>query len=77
MRNGSLSIAESGALEASGSVRILLVDDFEPWRRLVRSMLAGNARYWVVAEAAEGWEAVQKDEKLSPDLVLLTSAFQA
>jgi DNA-binding NarL/FixJ family response regulator len=53
------------------STRILLVDDFEPWRRQVCSMLATNPEVRVVAEAADGLEAVQKAQELQPDLILL------
>ena len=52
-------------------VRILVVDDFAPWRRLVLSMLEKNAELQVVGEASDGLEAVQKAEQLRPDLILL------
>jgi DNA-binding NarL/FixJ family response regulator len=53
------------------SVRILVVDDFEPWRRQVCSILQTRAELRVVAEAADGLEAVQKAQELKPDLILL------
>jgi DNA-binding NarL/FixJ family response regulator len=53
------------------SVRILVVDDFEPWRQQVCSMLQTQPEFQVVAEAADGLEAVQKAQKLKPDLILL------
>jgi DNA-binding NarL/FixJ family response regulator len=34
-------------------------------------MLAGNAEWKVVAEAADGLEAIQKAQTLKPDLILL------
>jgi len=52
-------------------IRILLVDDFEPWRRQVCSILAERRELRVVAETADGLEAVQKAEELKPDLILL------
>ena len=52
-------------------IRILLVDDFEPWRRQVCSILAERPDLRVVAETADGLEAVQKAEELKPDLILL------
>jgi DNA-binding NarL/FixJ family response regulator len=53
------------------SIRVLVVDDFEPWRRSVCSILAGNGELQVVGEAADGWEAVQKAQVLKPDLIVL------
>jgi DNA-binding NarL/FixJ family response regulator len=51
--------------------RILVIDDFEPWRRLVCSILGTKANLRVVGEGADGLEAVQKAQKLRPDLILL------
>jgi DNA-binding NarL/FixJ family response regulator len=52
-------------------IRVLLVDDFEDWRRQVRSLLQARTELQVVAEASDGSEAVQKAEDLKPDLILL------
>ena len=52
-------------------VRILVVDDFDPWRQQVCSILGARPELRVVAEAADGLEAVQKAEELKPDLILL------
>ena len=52
-------------------VRILLVDDFEPWRHSVRSMLKRHPHLRLVGEVADGVEAVQEASKLHPDLILL------
>jgi DNA-binding NarL/FixJ family response regulator len=56
---------------AHTSVRILLVDDFEPWRRHVCFILQTRPELRVVAEVADGLEAVQKAQELQPDLILL------
>lgn len=53
------------------SVRILVVDDFESWRRMVSTLLQGHPQWQIIAEAADGLEAVQKSEQLQPDLILL------
>ena len=53
------------------SVRILVVDDFEPWRQQVCSILQTRPELRVVAEIADGLEAVQKAQELKPDLILL------
>lgn len=51
-------------------VRVLVVDDFEPWRRYIRSKLP-EGQYDLVGEARDGLEGVQKAEELQPDLILL------
>jgi DNA-binding NarL/FixJ family response regulator len=53
------------------SVRVLVVDDFEPFRSLVRSLLKQTPRFLVVREVSDGLEAVRKVTELDPDLVLL------
>jgi len=53
------------------SIRILVVDAFEPWRRSVCSMLKRRADLRLVGEVADGLEAVQEASKLQPDLILL------
>ena len=53
------------------SVRVLVVEDYEPFRRFVCSTLARRPEMHVVGEATDGLEAVQKAEELQPDLILL------
>ena len=53
------------------SVRVLLVDDFEPFRSLVSMMLRSTRSFEIIGEAADGLSAVQRAEELRPDLVLL------
>jgi DNA-binding NarL/FixJ family response regulator len=53
------------------SIRVLIVDDFEPWRRSVCSIFTGHGELQVVGEAADGWEALQKAQRLKPDLIVL------
>lgn len=50
---------------------VLIVDDFEPWRRFLRLTLALREQLQIVAEASDGPAAVQKAEELQPDLILL------
>ena len=52
-------------------VRILLVEDFEPFRRFLRLALQATAEFKVVGEALDGLEAVQKAKDLKPDLILI------
>jgi len=52
-------------------VRVLVADDFEPWRRLLHSILRDRPELQVVCEVSDGMEAVQKALELQPDLILL------
>jgi DNA-binding NarL/FixJ family response regulator len=52
-------------------VRILVVDDFEPFRQFVCSMLRQKPEWQIVGEASNGLEAVKKVEELQPDLIVL------
>jgi DNA-binding NarL/FixJ family response regulator len=56
---------------ATASIRILIVDDFEPSRRLTASILEKHPGYQIVGAALDGEEAVQKAQELKPDLVVL------
>jgi DNA-binding NarL/FixJ family response regulator len=51
--------------------RVLVVDDYEPWRRQVGSALRSDSRWQVVGEASDGHEAVELAGALKPDLILL------
>jgi DNA-binding NarL/FixJ family response regulator len=50
-------------------VRVLLVEDFEPFRRFIRTTLRTELQ--IIAEVSDGLEAVRKAEELQPDLILL------
>jgi len=52
-------------------VRILIVDDYDPWRAYVRSILADDAALEILGECADGLDAVKRSEELRPGLVLL------
>jgi DNA-binding NarL/FixJ family response regulator len=56
---------------ATSAVRVLVVDDFESFRRFVSSTLQKNPELQVICEASDGLEAVQKAEELHPDLIVL------
>jgi len=53
------------------SVRILIVEDYEPYRRFICSTLRKKAELQIIGEVSDGPEAVEKAEELKPDLVLL------
>jgi DNA-binding NarL/FixJ family response regulator len=52
-------------------VRLLVVDDYEPFRQFVCSMLEKRPELRVIGEASDGLEAVRKAEALQPDLIVL------
>ena len=52
-------------------LRILVVEDFEPFRRYLCSVLTQDGRYKLIGTAADGMEGVYKAAELQPDLVLL------
>jgi DNA-binding NarL/FixJ family response regulator len=53
------------------SVRFLVVEDFEGFRRFVCSMLGKRQGFEVICEVSDGLEAVEKAKELKPDLILL------
>jgi DNA-binding NarL/FixJ family response regulator len=53
------------------TTRILLVDDFEHWRRFVVSLLQKHAEWQIIGEASDGLDAIQKAQELRPDLIVL------
>jgi DNA-binding NarL/FixJ family response regulator len=53
------------------SQRVLVVEDFEPFRRFICSTLVQRSELEIVGEAADGLQAVEKAKELQPDLILL------
>lgn len=56
---------------ANGSVRVLVVEDFAPFRKFICSKLSQRPNLRVICEVSDGEDAVQKAEELKPDLILL------
>ena len=52
-------------------VRVLVVDDFEPWLRFVKAALYEEPGMLIVGTAPDGLEAVTKARVLQPDLILM------
>ena len=50
---------------------VLLVDDYEPFRRFVVTALGAQSQLRILREVSDGAEAVQKAKELQPDLILL------
>jgi DNA-binding NarL/FixJ family response regulator len=55
----------------SSLIRVLVVEDFAPYRELICSIIGRERRLQIIAEVSDGLEAVQKAEELKPDLILL------
>jgi DNA-binding NarL/FixJ family response regulator len=53
------------------SIRVLVVEDFAPFRQFIRSRLQKMPDLQVICEVPDGLEAIQRAEELEPDLVLL------
>jgi len=53
------------------TVRILVIDDYEPWRRFITSTLKKMPEFQIAGEGADGMEAIEKAQQLQPDLILL------
>lgn len=55
-------------------IRVLVVDDHEPWRRLVISELLKKPECKIVGEVDDGLAALDAATRLAPDLILLDIA---
>jgi DNA-binding NarL/FixJ family response regulator len=72
----SLSLAKAAATIDDGdaspvSVRVLIVDDQEPFRMAARMVVDATDGFDVVGEAETGEESVEMARSLDPDLVLM------
>ena len=52
-------------------IRILIVDDYQPWLRFLRLALLPYPSLQVIGDAPDGLEAIEKARQLQPDLILL------
>jgi two-component system response regulator YesN len=55
----------------SKAITILVADDEHLVRKGIRHLLAGQPEYTVIADAADGKEALEKAQELKPDIVIL------
>ena len=52
-------------------LRVLIVDDHEPWRRFASTTVLKQPELQVIREVSDGLDAVQQAQQLQPDLILL------
>ena len=52
-------------------VGVLIVDDFEPWRRFIAGLLDRADDVYATSFAADGLEAVRKAAELRPDVIVM------
>lgn len=52
-------------------IRVIVVEDYAPFRQFICKTLANWPSLQVVGEVADGLQAVEKAEQLKPDLILL------
>jgi DNA-binding NarL/FixJ family response regulator len=70
MNETSALVADDISLPLT-TIRILVVDDFEPFRAFVFSAFSKAPELRIICEASDGLEAVQKAQELKPDLILM------
>jgi len=58
-------------LSGAAAVRVLVVEDFEPFLQFISSTLAKRRDLQVIGEVSDGLETVQKAVELEPDLILM------
>jgi DNA-binding NarL/FixJ family response regulator len=56
---------------ATSSIRVLVVDDFEPFRRFVCRTLQNELDLRTIVEASDGVEAIELAQAVQPDLIVL------
>lgn len=53
------------------SIRVLVVDDYEPWHSFISATLQREPRLQIIGHVFDGLEAVQRAELVHPDMILL------
>ena len=64
------AIRGTARLEES-TIRVLMAEDYEPWRRFVLATLQNISGLQLICQVSDGLEAVQKAAELRPSLILL------
>ena len=71
VRTGGMTSDNEKLEPIAGHVKVLVVEDYEPFRRFVCSALQQRAAEFDLTEASDGLDAVQKAVTFEPDLILL------
>jgi DNA-binding NarL/FixJ family response regulator len=69
--NLALNSKQEEIISSHSIPRILVVDDFAPWRRFVIAKLRENQSLRIIGVVSDGLEAIQRAEELQPDVILL------
>jgi DNA-binding NarL/FixJ family response regulator len=56
---------------ATSSIRVLVVDDSEPFRRVVCSILQNKLEFRTIVEVSDGVKAIELAQAMQPDLIVL------
>jgi DNA-binding NarL/FixJ family response regulator len=62
---------DDGDFLGTSPIRVLIVDDNEPFRQFLRSTLQNKLELQTIVEASDGEEAIELAQALHPDLILL------
>jgi DNA-binding NarL/FixJ family response regulator len=71
VRQAGRNFRQEQPINSYSLVRILVVDDFAPWRRFVIAKLQQNQSFRIVGVVSDGLDAIQKAGELQPDVILL------
>jgi len=76
IKMASLSICEESlefqnTVQATSSIRVMVVEDFDSFRAFVCSTLERKPELRVICEVSDGLRAVEKAQELKPDIILL------
>jgi DNA-binding NarL/FixJ family response regulator len=58
-------------VDKNSPLRVLVAEDFEPFRLLIHSMLESSLNLQIICEVSDGVKAVRKTEELQPHLIVL------
>jgi DNA-binding NarL/FixJ family response regulator len=68
---GTVSLESAEPHMGAPSIRVLVVEDYEPWRHFISTMLQKQPELESSGQALDGLEAVQQAKEQQPDLILL------